>query len=208
MMNSYNTVSVESFSRKHILESTKSHRIETTSIVYVSTKAIWKKNQRACSYIVGIFLLWHDCKFLNLNNELIFHWWNWWTIINIMFDKALLVKIIRLLEMYQWIFNSKLFKPPTAPWHAILSMVRFGTIVFCDIKSIGTPSHDDVIKWKHLPRYWPFVRGIHRSPVNSPHKGQWRGALMFSLICAWINGRVNNGETVDLRRHRAHYDVN
>ena len=43
--------------------------------------------------------------------------------------------------------------------------------------------HDDVIKWKHFPRYWPFVRGIHRSPVNSPHKGQWRGALMFSLIC-------------------------
>ena len=39
--------------------------------------------------------------------------------------------------------------------------------------------HDDVIKWKHFPRYWPFVRGIHRSPVNSPHKGQWRGALMF-----------------------------
>ena len=49
-------------------------------------------------------------------------------------------------------------------------------------------SHDDVIKWKHFPRYWPFVRGIHRSPVNSPHKGQWRGALMFSLICARING--------------------
>ena len=48
--------------------------------------------------------------------------------------------------------------------------------------------HDDVIKWKHFPRYWPFVRGIHRSPVNSPHKGQWRGALMFSVICAWING--------------------
>ena len=41
-------------------------------------------------------------------------------------------------------------------------------------------SHDDVIKWKHIPRYWPFVRGIHRSPVNSPHKGQWRKALMFS----------------------------
>ena len=39
--------------------------------------------------------------------------------------------------------------------------------------------HDDVIKWKHFPRYWPFVRGIHRSRVNSPFKGQWRGALMF-----------------------------
>ena len=67
--------------------------------------------------------------------------------------------------------------------------------------------HDDVIKCRHFPRYWPFVRGIHRSPVNSPHKGQWRGALMFSLICAWINGWVNKREAGDLRRHRAHYDV-
>ena len=61
--------------------------------------------------------------------------------------------------------------------------------------------HDDVIKWKHFPRYWPFVRGIHRSPVNSPHKGQWRGALMFSLICVWINAWVNNREAGDLRRY-------
>ena len=67
--------------------------------------------------------------------------------------------------------------------------------------------HDDVIKWKHFPRYWSFVRGIHRSPVNSPHKGQWRGALMFSLICVWINGWVNNREAGDLRRYLAHYDV-
>ena len=67
--------------------------------------------------------------------------------------------------------------------------------------------HDEVIKWKHFPRNWPFVWGIHRSPVNSPHKGQWRGALMFSLICAWINDWVNNREAGDLRRHRAHYDV-
>ena len=36
--------------------------------------------------------------------------------------------------------------------------------------------HDDVIKWKHFARYWPFMRGIHRSPVNSPHKSQWHGA--------------------------------
>ena len=67
--------------------------------------------------------------------------------------------------------------------------------------------HDDVIKWKHFPRNWPFVRGIHRSPVNSPHKGQWRGALMFSLICVWITGWVNNHQAGDLRRYRAHYDV-
>ena len=66
--------------------------------------------------------------------------------------------------------------------------------------------HDDVIKWKHFPRYWPFVRRIHRSPVNSP-KGQWRGALMFSLIFAWINGWTKNREAGDLRRHLTRNDV-
>ena len=67
--------------------------------------------------------------------------------------------------------------------------------------------HDDVIKWNHFPRDWQFVRGIHQSPVYSPHKGQWRGALMFPLICAWINGWVNSHEAGALRRHRAHNDV-
>ena len=131
--------------------------------------------------------------------------------------------------------------------------------------------HDDVIKWKHFSRYKPFVRGIHRWPVNSPQKGlvtrkasdaelwfffdlrlnnvwvnnreagdwrrhrahyevtimgllaicagnspvngefphkcQWHGALMFSLICAWINSWVNNREAGDLRPYRARSDV-
>ena len=67
--------------------------------------------------------------------------------------------------------------------------------------------HDDVIKRKHFPRYWPFVRGIHRSPVNSPHKGQLCGALMFTLICERINAWVNNREAGDLKRYRPHYDV-
>ena len=58
-----------------------------------------------------------------------------------------------------------------------------------------------------FPRYWPFVRGMLRSPVNSPHKGQWLGALMFSFICAWIHGWVKHREAGELRRHRAHYDV-
>ena len=68
-------------------------------------------------------------------------------------------------------------------------------------------NYNDVVKWKLFLRYWPFVLGFHRWPVNSPHKGQWRGALMFSLICTWTNGWVNNLEAGDLRRHRAHYDV-
>ena len=67
--------------------------------------------------------------------------------------------------------------------------------------------HDDVIKWKHFSRYWRFVRGIHRSPVNSPHNGQWRGALMFPLICVAISGWVNNHKAGDLRLYRAHYGV-
>ena len=54
------------------------------------------------------------------------------------------------------------------------------------ITTATTTTHDCVIKWKHFPRYWPFVRGIYRSAVNSPHKGQWRTALIFSLICPWI----------------------
>ena len=52
-----------------------------------------------------------------------------------------------------------------------------------------------------------FVQGIHWSPVNSPQKGQWHGALMFSLICAWINAWVNNREAADLRCHLTHYEV-
>ena len=68
-------------------------------------------------------------------------------------------------------------------------------------------NHDDVIKWKHFLRYCPFVRGIQRSPVNYPHKGRWRRALMFSLICVWINGWVNNREAGDLNRYHAHYDI-
>ena len=74
----------------------------------------------------------------------------------------------------------------------------FSRICFSHIRSCCLwRFHDDVIKWKHLPRYWPFVWGIHRSPVNSPHKHQWRRALMFSLICAWINGWESNREAGD-----------
>ena len=70
-----------------------------------------------------------------------------------------------------------------------------------------TAVHDDVIKWKNFPRYWPFVQGIRRSPVNFSHKDQWREALMLSLICVWMSGWVKNGEAGDLRRHCTHYDV-
>ena len=75
-----------------------------------------------------------------------------------------------------------------------------------DYKSISK----SFIHW--LLRYEPRFLGwascpMSPYPVNSPHKGQWRGALMFTLICDRINGWVNNRQAGDLRRHRAHYDV-
>ena len=85
-------------------------------------------------------------------------------------------------------------------WYAPLKYMHSVTVHVCT-------TQDDVIKWKYFPRYWSFLRGIHRSPVNSPHKNQWRGALVFSLICVWPNDWVHNRNAGDLRRHRAHYDV-
>ena len=90
---------------------------------------------------------------------------------------------------------------------------------FRDIHSFVADLINNVIKWKHFPcswwrhqmetfsRYWPFVQGIHWSPVNSPHKNQWRGALIFSLICTWINGWAIDREAGDLRRYRTNFDV-
>ena len=65
--------------------------------------------------------------------------------------------------------------------------------------------------WRHQMETFStslaLCAGNSPGPVNSPHKGQWRRALMFSLICARINDWVNNREADDLRRHRGHYDV-
>ena len=61
---------------------------------------------------------------------------------------------------------------------------------------------DDVIKWKHFPRCWPFVRGIHRSPVYSPHKGQWHGALMNKRLSKQSWGWWFETLSCPLWRHR------
>ena len=65
--------------------------------------------------------------------------------------------------------------------------------------------------WRHQMETFSallaFCAGIHRPPVNSPHKGQWHGALTFSLICAWTRRWANNGDAGDMRHHRAQYDV-
>ena len=69
------------------------------------------------------------------------------------------------------------------------------------------PIHDEVSKWKQFLSYWPFVRAIRQLPVDFPHKDHWRGALVFSRICAWTNGWANSRDALDLGHHGAHCDV-
>ena len=78
----------------------------------------------------------------------------------------------------------------------------FASIVCSQVSKIR--SHADVIRWKHFPRYWPFVRGHRRIPRTKASDAElW----CISLICAWITDWVNNGEAGDLINHRAPYDV-
>ena len=71
--------------------------------------------------------------------------------------------------------------------------------------------HQQPSWWRHQMETFSALLAIcagnSPAPMNSPHKGQWCGALMFTLICARINGWANNREAGDLRRHRAHFDV-
>ena len=74
----------------------------------------------------------------------------------------------------------------TLPRTKIEMKYLHGIYVMCIIKK---QSHDDVIKWKHFPRYWPFVRGIHRSPVNSPQRPVTRRFDVFFDLR--LNKRLN-----------------
>ena len=86
-------------------------------------------------------------------------------------------------------YPSHPFDTPLMIYTSITTMTTPMFPTRCHVNSLWQiDSWYDVIKWKHFPRYWTFARGIHRLPVNSPHKGQWRGALIYSLICASING--------------------
>ena len=97
------------------------------------------------------------------------------------------------------------------PWMLLLSwqtsyqrvhiiLLKWDTDLSTAKKLIMTSSNGNIFRVT-----CPFVRGIHRwIPLT---KGQWRGALMFSLICGWTNGWANNRDAGDLKRHRAHYDV-
>ena len=76
-------------------------------------------------------------------------------------------------------------------WHSCVSIMHLRNKLSPYPLSYDTRHwfwHYDVIKWKHFPRYWRFVRGLKRSLLDSLHKAQWRRALMFSSMCTWTNG--------------------
>ena len=126
------------------------------------------------------------------------------------FEQIPILSTIPKCEFYHYSFYSKLFKVFQLLLYVIFwskSNLVIPTSMITSLVYSVHELHNEVIKWKHFPRYWPFVLGIHWSPVNSPHKGQWHKALMFSLIHTWIKGWVNKHEAGDLRCHRAHYDI-
>ena len=113
----------------------------------------------------------------------------------------------KLNQWFTLIDNWTLWNKFESTWNKKIYLKMFAKWQPFFRSSLSVLTHDDVIKWKHFPCYWPIVRWIHWCPVNSPHKGQWHGALMVSLICVFINGSVNNREAGDMRRYHAPYDV-
>ena len=86
--------------------------------------------------------------------------------------------------------------------------VRKLFFINADLKCILLRKPDSRSSWRHQMEAFSASMALcerNASLVDSPHKVQWRGALMFSLICGWINSSANNRAAGDLRRH--HYDV-
>ena len=102
---------------------------------------------------------------------------------------------------------------------ALKASVLSQALTQCSGHSIGYVLPSEAKRYRDIGESWwrhqmetfsalpALCAGNSPVPVKSPHKGQWRGALMFSLIYAWINDWVNNREAGDLRRQRGHYDV-
>ena len=133
------------------------------------------------------------------------------------------------LSRHDKIYQSHVF---TFSWHSLrylqksdsprkrcISIFRIQSLIHVHVLHLFTGSESmettkDFIPLSQVNQWTSRWNAIH---VNSSDttccmwpmhlKRQWRGALMFSLISAWINGWVNNRDAGNLRRYRAHYDV-
>ena len=97
------------------------------------------------------------------------------------------------------------------PWLDRASPRHGGLWLDANFRSWLIVIYNSITWWRHQMETFSALmglsEGIHRSPVDSPHRGQWRGALMFSLMCAWRNGWPNHRDASNLIRHSAHCDV-
>ena len=97
-------------------------------------------------------------------------------------------------------------------WHRNEMFTIYSQPIFWNGKIIDVIAPPTATPWlRHQMETFSWATsplcGEFTALVNSPHKGQWRGALMCSLIYVWINDWVKNREAGDLRRQRGHYDV-
>ena len=110
----------------------------------------------------------------------------------------------RCLHYFAWSTTRKSLPWPAWHWQILFHQIDIET--FCHeiiqiIHLMVTSSNGNI--FRVTDPSWGEFTGHRWNPL----KGQWRGALMYYLISAWINGWVNNYEAGDLRRHRAHYDI-
>ena len=151
------------------------------------------------------FLLFHDSPACRK--------WVWWCLGNIPFWYSSKNIWIYHPHPHVWIFEVSLRKSK----NPLMSSIS-GVDIFRNSYTQETTECSEVMSpdvsiswWRHQMETFSALLAICAGnspvPVNSPHKGQWRGALMFTLICARIYSWVNNSEAGEMRRYRAHYDV-
>ena len=186
-------------SRSKQANETGEAKYDCTYIFVITSKyqAIFTKKSLNVSFMSAICTSTHSMIINFLYGTFLYGGWGWGGGHNI---------YVAIMSMYVSYFSFVFTK-----YHFLLNTTSADQYSLCLwntwatlINSMKSSYHGDVMRWKHFPRNWPFVRGIHRSPVNSPHKGRWHEALMFSLICVCVNDWVNNREAGDLRRYRAH----
>ena len=188
----------------------------------LKTSAIWSHHRIANTKFAIIERIWFQPQKLNTTNS--FEEWlkitphrvpfqingcfNRWRITAIIFNGNFSSYIMALWLIAYWATMSDLW----LIFKCVCYKIPCVCICMC-IQGFNQRSSppNGVTWWRHQMETFSALlalcAGNSPVPVNSPHKGQWRGALMFSLICAWINDLVNNREAGDLRRHRGHYDV-
>ena len=131
----------------------------------------------------------HVCsewRILGYGTGALWEFW-YWPFRDMLWSHCCWIIVIHRFSITVTIGHQRVSHPTVLPRN---SLVLIATVFF----SMMSSSNGNI-----FPYYWPFVRGIHRSPVDASHKCQWREALKFSLICTWTNGWTNDRGADNLR---------